>query len=60
MKDKKIIIAGGTWFIGRALAARWGKDNRIVILGRQVAGTGRFCFRYPHLEEALSSLKNSL
>jgi uncharacterized protein (TIGR01777 family) len=35
MKDKKIIIAGGTGFIGQALAARWGKDNRIVILGRQ-------------------------
>ncbi len=37
MKNKKIIIAGGTGFIGQALAARWGKDNRIVILGRQHA-----------------------
>jgi uncharacterized protein (TIGR01777 family) len=35
MKDKKIIIAGGSGFIGQALAARWGKDNRILILGRQ-------------------------
>lgn len=35
MKDKKIIIAGGTGFIGQALAARWGKHNRIVILSRQ-------------------------
>jgi uncharacterized protein (TIGR01777 family) len=37
MKDKKIIIAGGTGFIGQALAAGWGKDNQIVILGRQDA-----------------------
>lgn len=36
MKDKKIIIAGGTGFFGQALAGRWGKDNRIVILSRQV------------------------
>ena len=37
MKDKKIIIAGGAGFIGQALAARWGKANQIVILGRQDA-----------------------
>lgn len=42
MKNKKIVIAGGSGFIGRALAARWGKDNRIVILGRRVTGTGRW------------------
>jgi uncharacterized protein len=35
MKGKKIVIAGGSGFIGQALAAAWGKDNRIVILGRQ-------------------------
>jgi uncharacterized protein (TIGR01777 family) len=40
MKNKKIVIAGGTGFIGQALAARWGKDNRIVILARQVARPG--------------------
>jgi uncharacterized protein (TIGR01777 family) len=38
MKNKKIIIAGGTGFIGQALAARWGKDNHVVILSRQGAG----------------------
>src|ERR1700752_3153568 len=37
MKNKKIIIAGGTGFIGQALAARWGKDNRVVILSRRGA-----------------------
>ncbi len=36
MKNKKIIIAGGTGFIGQALAARWGKENHVVILTRQL------------------------
>lgn len=35
MKNKTIVIAGGAGFIGQSLAARWGKDNRIIILGRQ-------------------------
>jgi uncharacterized protein (TIGR01777 family) len=34
MENKKIIIAGGTGSIGQALAARWGKDNQIIILSR--------------------------
>ena len=37
MKNKKIILAGGTGFIGQALAARWGKDNRVIILSRRSA-----------------------
>lgn len=37
MKNRKIIIAGGTGFIGQAMAARFGKDNHIVILTRGVA-----------------------
>jgi uncharacterized protein (TIGR01777 family) len=36
MKNKKIIIAGGSGFIGQALAERWGRDNHVVILGRQM------------------------
>src|ERR1700744_5079848 len=39
MKNKKIILAGGAGFIGQALAARWGRDNRIIILSRQDGGT---------------------
>src|SRR5688572_9474242 len=35
MKNKKIIIAGGTGFIGQEIARYFGKDNEIVILGRQ-------------------------
>jgi len=34
MKNKKIIIAGGSGFIGQALASHFGKENEIVTLGR--------------------------
>ena len=37
MKNKTIILAGGAGFIGQALAARWGRDNKVVILSRQLA-----------------------
>ncbi|MEO6719467.1 MAG: TIGR01777 family oxidoreductase [Ferruginibacter sp.] len=36
MKNKKIIIAGGSGFIGQALCNYFGNDNYIVILGRQL------------------------
>ncbi|MGZ5135023.1 MAG: TIGR01777 family oxidoreductase [Flavitalea sp.] len=35
MKNYKIIVAGGTGFIGQALAKYFGKENHIVILSRQ-------------------------
>lgn len=35
MKDKKIVITGGTGFIGQALAQYFGKDNQIIIVSRQ-------------------------
>lgn len=34
MNNKKIVIAGGTGFIGQAMAAYFGADNNIVILTR--------------------------
>lgn len=37
MKNEKIIIAGGTGFIGTALAHYFGKDNEVVILSRNIA-----------------------
>jgi uncharacterized protein len=35
MKHKKIVIAGGTGFMGQAMASYFGKENHVVILGRQ-------------------------
>ena len=36
MKNKKIIIAGGSGFIGQGIARCFGNENEIVILGRHV------------------------
>src|SRR5689334_8117500 len=36
MKNKKIILAGGTGFIGEEMTKYFGKENNIVILTRQV------------------------
>ena len=35
MKNKKIVIAGGTGFIGQAMARYFGKHNHVIILSRQ-------------------------
>jgi uncharacterized protein (TIGR01777 family) len=39
MKNKKIIIAGGTGFIGQEITKYFGKENKIVILTRQIENT---------------------
>ncbi|MEO6612320.1 MAG: TIGR01777 family oxidoreductase [Chitinophagaceae bacterium] len=36
MKNKKIIIAGGTGFIGEEMIKYWGKENQLIILTRQL------------------------
>jgi hypothetical protein len=36
MKNKKIVIAGGSGFLGQAFTRYFGKDNEIIILGRQL------------------------
>lgn len=33
-KNKKVVIAGGSGFVGQALANKWAKENDIVILSR--------------------------
>ena len=36
MKNKKIILAGGSGFIGQEMTKYFGKENKIIILTRQV------------------------
>lgn len=38
MKNKKIVIAGGTGFIGQEMIKYWGKENQLIILTRQIPG----------------------
>ncbi len=44
MKDLKIIIAGGTGFIGQSIANYFGNDHEVIILSRQLKAqqTNRF------------------
>ncbi|HEY5771876.1 MAG TPA: NAD-dependent epimerase/dehydratase family protein, partial [Chitinophagaceae bacterium] len=37
MKNKKIILAGGTGFMGQEMTKYFGKENKIIILTRQVS-----------------------
>jgi len=53
MKNKKIIIAGGTGFIGQALAKYFGKNNRMVILSRQTGNSENNAFTQELLTPAL-------
>lgn len=56
--NKKIIIAGGSGFIGQALAAYFGKDNKIVILGRQKANQQNNTYDHVLLnKEVLQNIK---
>ena len=44
MKNKKIIIAGGSGFIGQAICNYFGEHNEIIILGRQTNETSGNAF----------------
>ena len=39
MKNQKIVIAGGTGFIGQAMAERWSGDNEVIVLARKRKGS---------------------
>src|ERR1700739_4058328 len=38
MKDQRIVIAGGTGFIGQEICNYFGKENQVIILTRKVQG----------------------
>lgn len=56
MKNKKIILAGGTGFIGQEMTKYFGKENTIVILTRQVKNEKTNRNDYDSL--SLTDLKN--
>ena len=37
--EKKIVIAGGSGFIGQAMAQRWAADNEVIILSRSLSNS---------------------
>lgn len=61
MKNKRIIIAGGTGFIGEAMTNYFGKDNSIVILTRAATGTinnrNHFHTLFPEILENVRYIK---
>jgi uncharacterized protein (TIGR01777 family) len=54
MKNKKIIIAGGTGFIGQVICNYFGADNEIVILTRQSSGQKTNAFGKNTISKELS------
>jgi len=52
LKNKKIVIAGGTGFIGQALAGYFGKDNQITILSRHAVHAHNNAYHKKLLEPA--------
>lgn len=52
MENKKIVIAGGTGFIGQAMVRYFGKDNHVVILSRQAVNGHNNGFGSPLLKAA--------
>lgn len=53
MKGLKIVIAGGSGFIGQAMAARWVKENEVIILSRQRAGAENNSYSGNQLHEGI-------
>ncbi|MBI1783068.1 MAG: TIGR01777 family protein [Sphingobacteriales bacterium] len=52
MKSKKIIIAGGTGFIGEEMTKYFGKENQIIILSRNIQHTKTNRNNYSIISEA--------
>lgn len=52
IKDKKIILAGGTGFMGQELIGYFGKENDIIVLTRQQLHAANNRNRYDQLTEA--------
>jgi uncharacterized protein (TIGR01777 family) len=44
MRNKHIVIAGGTGFIGQAMATAWAKENKVTVLTRNIKGAANNAF----------------
>ncbi|MEO5890721.1 MAG: TIGR01777 family oxidoreductase [Ferruginibacter sp.] len=53
MKNKKIIIAGGSGFIGQELCNFFGDQNEVVILSRQIPGKKTNAFGENHVKKEI-------
>lgn len=51
MENKKIVIAGGTGFIGQEMIKYWGKKNEIIILSRQLPHSANNRNKYDQLSQ---------
>jgi uncharacterized protein len=54
MKNKKIILAGGTGFIGQELCNYFGKENEIVVLTRQMIEHSSNTFGEDHVNKEVT------
>jgi hypothetical protein len=52
MKHKRIVIAGGTGFIGQAMAKYFGKDNHVVVLSRHAVSKQNNNYEHPLIKAA--------
>ena len=55
MKNKKIILAGGTGFIGQEICNFFGRDNTIIILTRQLPKQQTNAFGENNISKAINT-----
>ena len=58
MKHKRILITGGTGFIGQELARYYGKENHVILLSRQSV-TGQNNNYNKHLVKARTAIRRA-
>lgn len=51
MKNRKIVIAGGTGFIGQEMIKYWGRENQLIVLTRQLSNAPNNRNRYNSLAD---------
>jgi len=57
MKGLKIVIAGGSGFVGQAMASRWCTHNEVVVLSRQQASTNNNSYGFQQRVDGVRSVQ---